>query len=37
MKNDGIFNDKKFLDFISHDKVYYFINKKLIESNYKID
>ncbi len=37
MKNNSIFNDKKFLDIISCNKVYHFINKKLIKSNYMSD
>jgi hypothetical protein len=37
MRNNGTPDDKKFLDIVPHGRTYYFINGKLIESNYKID
>ena len=37
MRNNNIPIKKKFLNIISHIRIYYFINRKLIESNYKSD
>jgi len=37
VRNDGIPDNKKFLDIVLYSKTYYFINKKLIESNYVRD
>ena len=37
MRNNGIPDEKKFLGIVSHGRTYYFINRKLIESNYKSD
>ncbi len=37
IRNDDTPDNKKFLDIVSHDKIYHFINGKLIESNYMSD
>ena len=37
MRNDGTPDNKKFLDIIFCNKIYHFINGKLIESNYVSD
>ncbi len=37
IRNNGISNKKKFLDIVPCSRIYYFINRKLIESNYKSD
>ena len=34
VRNDDTPDNKKFLDIVSRDKTYHFINGKLIESNY---
>ncbi len=37
MKHDIIFNKKKFLGIVPCSKDYYFINRNLIDFNYKAD
>ena len=37
VRNDGIPDNKKFLDIVPRGKTYHFINGKLIESNYVSD